>query len=83
MLFTIGHSNRSPEEFVGMLKENGVTAIADVRSQPYSRHMPHFNREPLQALSTETQLPTSFWATNWARGEVKNAVTSMGRPSMS
>lgn len=59
-LFTIGHSNRSPEEFVGMLKENGVTAIADVRSQPYSRHMPHFNREPLQELLKENGIAYVF-----------------------
>lgn len=59
-LFTIGHSNRSPEEFVGMLKENGVTAIADVRSQPYSRHMPHFNREPLQEPLKENGIAYVF-----------------------
>lgn len=51
-LFTIGHSNLSIEEFVGLLTKHGVTAIADVRSSPYSRYLPHFNREPLkQALS--------------------------------
>ena len=42
-LFTIGHSNRSLEEFVELLRASGVTAIADVRSHPYSRHMPHFS----------------------------------------
>jgi len=50
ILFTIGHSNRSSDEFVELVKSSGVTAIADVRSQPYSRHMPHFNRELLQTL---------------------------------
>ena len=43
-----------------MLKENGVTAIADVRSQPYSRHMPHFNREPLQELLKENAIAYVF-----------------------
>lgn len=59
-LFTIGHSNRSPEEFVGILKENGVTAIADVRSQPYSRHIPPYNREPLQTLLNENGIAYVF-----------------------
>ena len=50
LLLTIGHSNRSPDEFVELLRQNRVTAVADVRSQPYSRHLPHFNREPMKAL---------------------------------
>lgn len=47
MLYTIGHSNRSLEEFLGALRAHGITAIADVRSQPYSRLYPHFDREAL------------------------------------
>lgn len=47
MLYTIGHSNRSLEEFLGALRAHGITAIADVRSQPYSRLYPHFDRETL------------------------------------
>jgi uncharacterized protein (DUF488 family) len=46
-LFTIGHSTHSVDEFVGLLKQHGISAVADVRSQPYSRHLPHFNRENL------------------------------------
>ncbi len=53
ILFTIGHSTRSLDEFVELVKASGVTAIADVRSQPYSRHTPHFNREALQSLLKE------------------------------
>jgi uncharacterized protein (DUF488 family) len=51
-LFTIGHSNLSIEDFVALLNMHGVTAVADVRSSPYSRYSPQFNREPLKlALS--------------------------------
>jgi uncharacterized protein (DUF488 family) len=46
-LFTIGHSNHEMEAFVALLNQHGVTAIADVRSQPYSRFTPQFNREVL------------------------------------
>lgn len=49
-ILTIGHSNHSPEHFLALLRGAGVTAVADVRSAPYSRHMPHFSREPLAAL---------------------------------
>ena len=46
-IYTIGHSNRTAEEFLALLVENELTAVADVRSQPYSRMNPQFNRESL------------------------------------
>jgi uncharacterized protein (DUF488 family) len=46
-IFTVGHSNHSIEKFVGLLTTNGITAIADVRSRPYSRRNPQFNTERL------------------------------------
>jgi uncharacterized protein (DUF488 family) len=42
-LFTIGHSNHSMETLIELLLEHNVTALADVRSHPYSRYLPHFN----------------------------------------
>ncbi|MBG1261777.1 DUF488 family protein [Nostoc commune] len=47
--FTIGHSNNSIETFIGLLKQHGVTAVADVRSSPYSRRFPQFNQASLKA----------------------------------
>jgi uncharacterized protein (DUF488 family) len=47
-IFTIGHSNHSIDDFLRMLAANGVTAIADVRSSPYSRFNPQYNREDLK-----------------------------------
>jgi uncharacterized protein (DUF488 family) len=46
-VFTIGHSRHSLERFVELLAKSGATAIADVRSVPYSRFQPHFNRSAL------------------------------------
>ncbi|MEZ6100652.1 MAG: DUF488 domain-containing protein [Pirellulaceae bacterium] len=48
ILFTIGHSTRTLDEFLSLLKQNEINAVADVRSSPFSRHMPHFNRDALQ-----------------------------------
>jgi uncharacterized protein (DUF488 family) len=48
-LFTIGHSNLSIEIFISLLQKHGITAIADVRSHPYSRHLPHFNQPAVKA----------------------------------
>ena len=48
-LYTIGHSTHTFEEFVQLLKRHNVNAVADVRSQPYSRWTEHFNRERFAA----------------------------------
>jgi uncharacterized protein (DUF488 family) len=48
-LYTIGHSNHPIEEFLRLLTASDITAIADVRSQPYSRRHPQFNKERLAA----------------------------------
>ena len=48
-LWTIGHTTHTVEAFVALLKQHCVTAVADVRSQPYSRRLEQFNREPLAA----------------------------------
>jgi len=47
-LYTVGHSTHSIEEFVRLLKMHGITAICDVRSQPYSKFNPQFNKENLR-----------------------------------
>jgi uncharacterized protein (DUF488 family) len=49
-VFTIGHSNRSAEEFLSLLKEFEIGAVADIRRYPSSRKFPHFNRETLRKL---------------------------------
>lgn len=45
----MGHSNHPIEKFIGLLAANGITAIADVRSQPFSRRNPQFNKDRLAA----------------------------------
>lgn len=47
-VLTIGHSNQSIERFVALLRQHGVTAVADVRSKPYSRFNPQFSRQALE-----------------------------------
>jgi uncharacterized protein (DUF488 family) len=47
VIYSIGHSNGSIERLIGLLQQHSITAVADVRSQPYSRFNPQFNREVL------------------------------------
>jgi hypothetical protein len=47
-LFSVGHSNHDLPRLVELLRGAGITAVADVRSQPYSRRLPQFNRAELE-----------------------------------
>ena len=47
-VYTIGHSSHSIEEFLHLLTAAGIDAIADVRSNPFSRWRPHFNGDCLR-----------------------------------
>lgn len=49
VVFTIGHSTRGTEELLALLREAGVTMVADVRRFPRSRRHPQFNAERLAA----------------------------------
>jgi uncharacterized protein (DUF488 family) len=47
-VFSVGHSNHELASFLALLHGAGITAIADVRSSPYSKRYPHFNKAPLE-----------------------------------
>ena len=47
IVLTIGHSTRTLDEFIALLKAHGVTFVVDVRTIPRSRHNPQFNRDSL------------------------------------
>jgi uncharacterized protein (DUF488 family) len=48
IVFTIGHSTHTLERLIALLRLHGITAVGDVRSRPYSRTNPQFNRESLK-----------------------------------
>lgn len=52
-VFTIGHSSHEFSRLLGLLQQHGVTAVADVRSAPYSKRYPQFSREPLEKALRE------------------------------
>jgi uncharacterized protein (DUF488 family) len=59
-IFTIGHSNHDLACFMGLLRKHNITAIADVRSQPYSQYSSQFNREPLERLMNSNGILYGF-----------------------
>lgn len=47
-IYTIGHSNHEWPALLALLREHNISAVCDVRSHPYSKFKPHFNRETVQ-----------------------------------
>jgi uncharacterized protein (DUF488 family) len=56
LVFMVGHSTRTIEEFVGMLQAHGVQSVVDTRTVPRSRHNPQFAQEALSASLQEAGL---------------------------
>lgn len=48
-VFTVGHSNHSTEYFINLLLKYKITHLIDVRSNPYSRFVPQYNKEAVKA----------------------------------
>ena len=48
VVFTVGHSTHPIDRFLSLLGQHAITAIGDVRSTPFSRFNPQFNREKLR-----------------------------------
>jgi uncharacterized protein (DUF488 family) len=56
IVLTIGHSTRTLEDFIEMLKAHRVELLVDVRTIPRSRRNPQFNRETLPAAVQEARI---------------------------
>jgi uncharacterized protein (DUF488 family) len=54
--YTIGHSTRSIEEFVDLLRPQGIGLVVDVRTIPRSRTNPQYNAEELAKALSELQI---------------------------
>lgn len=59
-IFTIGHSDHSPEAFLDLLRRHGIETVADVRSAPFSRRFPVFNKESLRGVLAKSGIAYVF-----------------------
>jgi uncharacterized protein (DUF488 family) len=59
-VLTIGHSTHPLEAFVALLQQHGVAMLADVRSAPYSRFNPQFNKDVLEKSLAAHQISYVF-----------------------
>lgn len=59
-IWTVGHSTHELAVLLGLLRGPGIEVVADIRSQPFSRRNPQFNREGLRAALDEAGLRYVF-----------------------
>jgi hypothetical protein len=59
-LFTVGHSTHELDFFLQLLRQAGITALADVRSRPYSRRLPQYNRPELEQALAANEIAYVF-----------------------
>jgi uncharacterized protein (DUF488 family) len=56
MIYTIGHSNITQKSFIETLRAFKIQLVIDVRSSPYSKFVPHFNRENIKKQLKENDI---------------------------
>lgn len=59
-LFTVGHSQHTPEYFINLLKRHNINCVLDVRSTPYSKYAEQFNRENVHAFLQNSSIRYSY-----------------------
>jgi uncharacterized protein (DUF488 family) len=59
-IYTIGHSNHDMTTFLNLLRTQKIQVIVDVRSAPYSRYVPHFNKKEIERALTDAGLKYIF-----------------------
>jgi uncharacterized protein (DUF488 family) len=70
-IWTIGHSTREIDIFISLLKENGITLLADVRMYPGSKRYPQFGKEVLAKSLGEQGIRYQHFLELGGRREVK------------
>lgn len=59
-LLTLGHSTQPIERFIALLSSAGATAVADVRSVPFSRYFPQYSKDALRTALSKAGLAYTF-----------------------
>ena len=80
-VFTIGHSNHDILDLLNILKKHGTRVLVDVRSDPYSRYAPQFNKSEFQRHVTAAGIEYRYSGSSIG-GKPKDTdlYTSSGKP---
>jgi uncharacterized protein (DUF488 family) len=80
MIFTVGHSNHSLQRFLELLSAAGISALADVRSQPHSRWASQFNKHGLAATLPAAGIAYAYLGRELGGHPTDPALLNGGRP---
>lgn len=70
-IFTIGHSNHLFSPFLKIIQNQDINMVVDVRTSPYSKYSPHFNKNPLKKALEESGIKYVYLG-NKIGGKPKN-----------
>ena len=59
-IYLIGHGNMQLNEFLGLLKSKQIDTLIDVRSVPFSKYVPDFNKENLMKFLSENSIDYAY-----------------------
>ncbi|MFH1731191.1 MAG: DUF488 domain-containing protein [Planctomycetota bacterium] len=80
-LLTIGHGDLPLDEFVALLSSHAAEVIADVRTQPYSRYVPEYNRDVLETVLPRHGIRYEFWGGDLGgRPDDPSVLDASGKP---
>jgi len=60
ILYTIGHSNHTIKHFIALLRRSKINMVVDVRSVPYSRYCPQFDKNDISAALQAVNIQYMF-----------------------
>ncbi|MGI5841443.1 MAG: DUF488 family protein [Patescibacteria group bacterium] len=63
-VFTLGHSTRPTSDFLEKLRENNISLVIDIRSKPYSRWVPQYNKNQLSQTLVDNKIRYLFRGDN-------------------
>lgn len=79
-ILTVGHGNLSQDALIGKLRRAGVARVVDVRSRPYSRWHPHFNRRRIAEALTDAGIAYECEPALGGKPEDPSLLTAEGAP---
>ena len=59
-MYTIGHSNHKADEFIQILHHYQIQLVVDVRSEPYSKYCPQFNKDTIKQMLSNSGIKYLF-----------------------
>lgn len=60
-IFSIGHSTQPVDRFIELLKKHNIDVVADVRSSPFSRFNPQFNKDSIASALKKSGIKYAFF----------------------